>query len=482
MKYIHKVVLENFQSHIYSEIEFGPELNVIVGPSDSGKSAIIRALKWVMYNEPSGDFFIREGEKECRVTVELSDGTKLQRYRTKSKNGYRLIDISGNESVFEGIGLTVPQEIIDITGITKIQLDSDSENAINLGEQLEGPFLLTEKASTRANAIGRLVGVDLVDDALRDVLRDIRSLNQTRKQKEETLQETNIRIAEFDYIEQIKKIYEQTHSIIEKANQLDEKINILQGIRKSIDSLSDEITRVGVVIERLKNIEKLQRTLDQLNSNVRNYNNYLGIYNLMKVNALAKAKTQLILDNLSEFEKAYPLESAIVRSILFYDRLRLTSNQISTISKEILYLDKVNIGLAKLGHIANLIESVQIKLVFLKDLVNISKKYTSVNNSLIRGKAYIMKLDQLSANDDMIKELDNKVSLLTEVHKLYIKIDKFSKEIRKTELLLEENNKNLNDILREYKKLLLKIEKCPICLGDIDEVTIEHIMTHHLGG
>ncbi|WP_422486783.1 AAA family ATPase [Gudongella sp. DL1XJH-153] len=482
MKYIHKIILENFQSHIYSEIEFGPDLNVIVGPSDSGKSAIIRALKWVMYNEPSGDFFIREGEKECRVTVELSEGTKLQRYRTKSKNGYRLIDNNGFESVFEGIGLTVPQEIIDITGITKIQLDSDSENAINLGEQLEGPFLLTEKASTRANAIGRLVGVDLVDDALRDVLRDIRSLNQNRKQKEETLDETSKRIEEFDYIEQIKKTYAQVNSIIGKAKQLDEKVNTLQGIRKSIDSLNVEITRVEGVIDRLKNIDKLRKTLDQLNSNVRNYNIYLSIYNLMEVNTLSKAKTQLILDNLSEFEKAYTLESAIESSILLYDRLRLNSNQISNINKEILYLDKVNIGLDKLEFTSDLIESVHIKHRFLKDLDYLSKKYTSVNNSLIRGKAYIMKLNPALANENMIKQLNNKVKMLTEVHKLNSKIDTILREISKTELLIEENNKNLNDILREYKKLLHKIEKCPICLGDIDEVTIEHIMTHHLGG
>ena len=52
MRYVRRITLENFQSHKHTEMEFGPELNVIVGPSDSGKSAIIRALKWVMYNEP----------------------------------------------------------------------------------------------------------------------------------------------------------------------------------------------------------------------------------------------------------------------------------------------------------------------------------------------------------------------------------------------------------------------------------------------
>ena len=59
MRYIKKIILENFQSHKYSVIELNEELNVIVGPSDSGKSAIIRGLKWALYNEPSGDYFIR---------------------------------------------------------------------------------------------------------------------------------------------------------------------------------------------------------------------------------------------------------------------------------------------------------------------------------------------------------------------------------------------------------------------------------------
>jgi DNA repair exonuclease SbcCD ATPase subunit len=78
MKYIKRLILENFQSHKYSEVDFAAGLNVIVGPSDTGKSAVIRALKWVLYNEPSGDFFIREGETNCSVTIHISDGTILQ--------------------------------------------------------------------------------------------------------------------------------------------------------------------------------------------------------------------------------------------------------------------------------------------------------------------------------------------------------------------------------------------------------------------
>ena len=145
MKYIKKVILENFQSHKYTEIEFDQYLNVIVGPSDHGKTAIIRALKWALFNEPSGDFFIREGEKECSVTVIFSDNTKVKRSRSKSKNAYYLYDKKGKEMIFEGFGTTVPQEIINKTSMRKIELDSSQSNSINISEQLEGPFCFQKR-------------------------------------------------------------------------------------------------------------------------------------------------------------------------------------------------------------------------------------------------------------------------------------------------------------------------------------------------
>ncbi|MFR9297315.1 MAG: AAA family ATPase, partial [Aedoeadaptatus pacaensis] len=46
MNFIEKIILVNFQSHVYSELSLSRGVNVIVGPSDSGKTAIMRALRW----------------------------------------------------------------------------------------------------------------------------------------------------------------------------------------------------------------------------------------------------------------------------------------------------------------------------------------------------------------------------------------------------------------------------------------------------
>jgi len=58
MSLIRSLEIENFQSHELTKLDLHKGLNVIVGPSDQGKSALIRALRWLCYNEPKGtDFF-----------------------------------------------------------------------------------------------------------------------------------------------------------------------------------------------------------------------------------------------------------------------------------------------------------------------------------------------------------------------------------------------------------------------------------------
>src|SRR5205085_9883685 len=49
---ITELEIKGYQSHEDTKIAFTGGLNAIVGPSDSGKSAILRALRFVLYNEP----------------------------------------------------------------------------------------------------------------------------------------------------------------------------------------------------------------------------------------------------------------------------------------------------------------------------------------------------------------------------------------------------------------------------------------------
>ena len=172
---IKRLTLENFQSHKFTIIDFDDGLNAIVGPTDSGKTAILRAIKWVLYNEPQGDSFIRQGESQTSVQILFSSGVVVKRYRSKSKNGYEITYADGSTTSFEGFGSQVPQEVLEATKMPKITLRQGETRSLNMAEQLEGPFLLTDNPSLKAAAIGKLVQADVIDYALGQVNLDLRN-------------------------------------------------------------------------------------------------------------------------------------------------------------------------------------------------------------------------------------------------------------------------------------------------------------------
>lgn len=482
MRYIKKVILENFQSHKYSEIDFGPDLNVIVGPSDSGKSAIIRALKWVMYNEPAGDFFIREGERECGVSLVLSDDTVVKRYRTRSKNGYLLLDNMGNESVFEGIGSNVPQEVIDVIGIRKMQLDGDSSSSINLGEQLEGPFLLTEKSSTRANAIGRLVGVDIVDDALREVLRDMRSLSLDKKIKEETLLKISEQLKEYRYLETLKDTHTSVKELFNSSSKMKKRMDSLEelgGIYEKVKSSADVIDTTLKKLEVLKTIDKTSSQIEQLlNTHKQLEKHSLSLNNIMT----EQRSIYSIIEQLSNLEIAAPLiQSTEFKYIEFTTLDKLLKKRYRN-QEELKELSVFTAKLEKIDRSKQLLESAEHKTSIYNNLVPLSQKYTSVFGSIRIGTDFINKLKPYTGITNTIDSALEKESRLSKLNKLYANLETI-RQGKKTATKQEaDSEKSINSLTEQYISILKEVEKCPFCLSNISDNKIDHIISHHIQG
>lgn len=272
MKYIKKVIIENFQSHKYTELDFDEHLNVIVGPSDQGKSAIIRGIKWALFNEPSGNFFIREGENDCSVTIVFNDDTKIKRYKSKSKNLYYFYDSKGEEHIFEGFGTSVPKEILEATNIRKIHLDGKQTSSMNISDQLEGPFLLSEKPATRANAVGRLVGVHIVDDAVGETLKDIRNLNISKRSLVKQLNRLETNLKEYDYLKDLDNTVRKLEDIKNKIKKLESIKKQLNDIRKKYLYIKKEIDDIQKIVNCLGDISKLDGIVNDLDVNVKLYN------------------------------------------------------------------------------------------------------------------------------------------------------------------------------------------------------------------
>ena len=130
---IDTIEIENFQSHRHTTVQLSPGVNVIKGRSHSGKSSVMRAIRWALLNQPRGENFVShfKGDKEVTsVGIQFDDGRHATRLRRGgSKNGYE-----SSSGSFKALRSDVPEEI---TEITKME-------AINVQMQGAPYFMLSE--------------------------------------------------------------------------------------------------------------------------------------------------------------------------------------------------------------------------------------------------------------------------------------------------------------------------------------------------
>ncbi|WP_425447501.1 AAA family ATPase [Dethiothermospora halolimnae] len=479
MKYIKKVVLNNFQSHKYSEIELTKDLNVIVGPSDQGKSAIIRGIKWVLFNEPTGTFFIRQGEKECSVILILNDGTKIKRLRTPSKNLYILYDKDGKESTYEGFGTNVPQEILIATGIKKILLSGNNSSAINIGEQLEGPFLLSEKNSTRANAIGRLVGVHIVDKAVSDTLKDLRNFNMEKRNISDKVKSLESQLNEYDYLDDLKNKIDKLEKLKSKIAVKKERHKNLNEIKEKLQLNKQEILKTKELINKLNTVEQIEKI---------NFTIEKKIYNLARLKEIYKQYNGVI----SDIELYNEIEKKLSKTSELNTTIEKLQDRISTEEKIVELAEKyktlnnninyINHYLEKLKHINkidSLIANLESTCTIYNDLKKVNEKIKDIFERLTLGEKYVKKFKSIDMVISYLNNIKKKVDTLNEMIRLKDKVNYNNKEISNTRKSLARYSKDITYLLKDYEKLLGEIEVCPVCFNKIDIDAIKKIVNSY---
>ena len=125
-----KVTIENFQSISKGELEFTQGINIIVGQSNSGKSAILRALKGAVLNTSGSQKYIKNGTKGFKVGIDYQ-GNSIEWSRTSKSPEYVI-----NGEKYAKTGSSNLLDFLDNSGFT---LD-ENKSLMNVESELELPF------------------------------------------------------------------------------------------------------------------------------------------------------------------------------------------------------------------------------------------------------------------------------------------------------------------------------------------------------
>ena len=239
---IEKLSLRNFQSHRSTSVEFKDGLNVIVGDSDKGKSALLRALFWAIQNKPSGTEFISswafntKGNQKEEVSVSVvKDGRELIRSKTKKDNLY-IVDGVRLEAVRSG----VPDEVDKFFEFTDV----------NIQKQMDPPFLLSDTAGKVAQVFNKVIKLESIDEALSKVESMKRSERLKLKIANENVEKLDESILEYSYLPELEKLVTEYESMMFSIDAVVGKVNIIDSIVGDI-ATEDSLLSIGGVIDSL---------------------------------------------------------------------------------------------------------------------------------------------------------------------------------------------------------------------------------------
>lgn len=268
MKSIRQVGIVNFQSHANTTVEFSPSghLTVITGNSDSGKTSILRALRWVFFNQPQGTDFIRVGCTIAEVRVTMDDGWSVARLRTPSKNQYIVAHPGGDEQVYEGFGTNVPAEVQQVLGVSPVDV-GDIDLKLNIAEQLDGPFLGNSIASSfRAKVLGKLAGTEDVDVANKQLGTDLYRHAMDLRAIEAQLTTKDEQIEELAWVEGLGVTLAQLEVLVQTIKSRQERLRELQGLKAKSDELAGRISRGKEYLDRYRGLDGATDALNEASS------------------------------------------------------------------------------------------------------------------------------------------------------------------------------------------------------------------------
>ncbi len=460
-------------------LEFSNGLNVITGNSDSGKTAIIRAIKWALFNEPRGDFFIREGSSDVSVTVFFNNGLIIKRLRGKSKNKYIMTTPSNEEYQFDGFGSSVPAEIVEAISMTTIPLGQNSKVILNIQDQLDGPFLLQESPSIKASAIGRLNEVNYIDDALRDVIKDNKGNAQIERKLMGEKEKLESEIDEYkylnDYIERSKRLNE----IISQIESTENTILNLQALENEFREITKDIAKIKMTLNALGSVDKLREYILLIENKNLKFKDYSTTLEKFNSNLIAIKEIESSLKKLSNLENLEEDIKNLDRKLLEYNNLLTISENLNGIQNELGSLQKKLLNFKKIDGLD--LTTISRKIDFLTNLNIVYEEYTDVTKRIGIGNGYLELFSNLDSCASTVESIETVLERASTVISIKDKLSTISSEIVTTNGEVEDITNKIDGIIKNYNLEISKSGLCPYCFNKVDQGTLSHIEEHLRG-
>lgn len=226
---IKSLKIQNIQSHKKTKLSFSPSVNMIIGKSDNGKSAILNSLFWCMYNRPLGDPHRNWDGGVMEVKTVLDNGTVMI---TRDKQTEYLIRTpeKNTVNVFKASGQSPPDEVTNLFNM---------DRKINVQRQLERDapiFLISESPGEVAAFLNKVAGLYKIDETVSKGKSDLR---ETKQKLDNTNDQIKAKQKELSKYAGINELYAKVQACDQIIKKQAENKRILAEIEYTLTSIGE---------------------------------------------------------------------------------------------------------------------------------------------------------------------------------------------------------------------------------------------------
>jgi hypothetical protein len=211
------ITLKNFQGHEASSLDIQrPGINVLVGKSRAGKSAIVRAIEALC---GQGPMYRRRGSKETRV--EWDDCARI---RSNTKNEF---EVDG--TVYKAMRSDTPKELQD-----RLRL-----SAINFRPQHQPYFLLADSPGAVAREMNKLTDLGVIDYVVGALKKSVKDTEAEVKVAAGNVTLLQKKVAGFDWAVAAAEDLKKIEDLQAEAVEIGTRVTALETVLTELDKIED---------------------------------------------------------------------------------------------------------------------------------------------------------------------------------------------------------------------------------------------------
>jgi len=388
---IKRLTLHNYRSYNDQTFEFVDGLNVLSGEGGSGKSVVLKGIKFVTENDQNGNPISEsilddkgkiKKKESCYVEIETFNGDVIRRERTRTSNIYIL---NGEEMGLENSGKAVPEKILRILNLSEV----------NIASQFESHFLLSQNPSAIAQSLNKLVDLEIIDKSIKNVNKLVKDIRKKKKDSDIQIREYEEQIDGFSYIEAMEKDIEEIEKLQEEENKHLNSQKELIDIKEVLSTFEKDLITIKETTKYLEEVEKVDALFNSVKDIINKKSDLSSYRDGLNISNAALIEANKALSFQSDIQTLLSLKDAIDKATDRYNSLDTLSDTITMNNKELKSLNS---------------KEYEEKV---KEILDIMKKYDSIKE---RDKELTKLVNKIESNEESLEGI--KLSISNEFEKI----------------------------------------------------------------